>query len=129
MTNLKILDAGNYSYFPIYNCPIDNNSIKGMNLIELNITNNMYITDLNHLTKLRKLTICYSQVGDLGIKNLSKLLELNASHNPNVTDINHMSKLKKLVACGNCGVTNAGIKNVDLVELLVDKRRIKNNGI
>ena len=51
------------------------------------------------------------------MKNLN-LVELNASHNSKITNVNHMTNLKKLDAGGSdCGINDAGIKNLNLVEL------------
>src|SRR5271154_5496072 len=66
-----------------------------IDVTELKIINTN-ITNLNHMTKLRKLDISYDcGVGDQGIFVLN-LEELDASGNPKITTLNHMTKLKKL---------------------------------
>lgn len=49
-TSLQKLDASGYY------CAIDQNGIRGLNLLELNANNNEKIIDVSYMTNLRKLS-------------------------------------------------------------------------
>jgi len=92
---------------------INDDSIKQLNLIELNINHTSKITNINHMTDLKKLSIYNNKgINDNSIKNLN-LFELNASNSPNITNVNHMTYLKILDASFDCGLDDNGIKNLN----------------
>ena len=110
MTNLQILDAS-------WECGIDDNGIKNLNLIKLNASDNPKITDVNHMTNLQILyAYWYCGIDDNGIKNIN-LIKLYASYNSKITNINHMTNLQILHASANSGIDDNGIKNLKLIEL------------
>ncbi len=74
------------------------------------------ITNINHLTKLKKLYACDgSGIDDQGIKDLIELEILYVDSNKKITNINHLTKLKILSAIRESGIDDQGIK--DLIEL------------
>lgn len=79
-----------------------------INLVELKISKNNIISDLNHLTNLRILDISNShKITNDGIKSLTKLTELDISGNMNyVTDITHLTNLTTLYMSGNANITH-----------------------
>ena len=95
----------------------------------LNARNNLYISNVNHLTRLIKLdastdrypVYCNSndcKIGNNGIKNIN-LVELIASGNRLITDVNHMTNLQKLYATDESGISDNGIKNINLTEICI----------
>lgn len=88
-------------------------------LVELNLSNNNVITDLNHLSNtLRILNIGYeSIVNDDNIKNCLLIYNIDVSNNKNITALNHLSKTLKIVNISGyyCGVNNEGIKDCLLI--------------
>lgn len=119
--NLQKLTAGRLCY----DCKINDNDIKNLNLIELSIYNSD-ITNLNHLTNLKKLTIqnIKSKISNEGIKNLN-LEELclfndfdnkitNLSH---MINLNHMTNLKILYIYFGCQINDECIEDLNLEEL------------
>src|SRR5205807_10203704 len=71
---------------------------------------NPKITNINHMTNLKKLCAKGScGINDNGIQNLN-LIELNAHDNSKITNVNHMTNLKKLWANLDCGINDDGIK-------------------
>ena len=88
-----------------------------------------FIDKLHHKTtckylKLIKIMDLYNidnkylkKLNDQILKSYIYVTQLNASFNPNITSLNHMTKLKKLDICGECGVGDNGISNLNLEEL------------
>jgi len=119
-------------------------------IISINISNNKYVTNLNHMSDLKKLSIYNDSFGDEEIKNFTNLEELDISNNMNITSLNHMTKLKRLTNVHNTKITDDGLKNLtnltylnisgnktlkyinqmtELVELHIDCTNIQNDGI
>jgi len=119
-------------------------------ITEINISTNDHITNLNHMTNLKKLYIYYDSLGDDAIKNLTNVEELDVSNNLNVTSLNHMTKLKHLTIVSETSLTDEGLKNLtnltylnisrngtlkyinqmtELIELYIDRTNIQNEGI
>ena len=92
------------------------NLCKYFDVIQLKLVDNQNIIYLNHITKLKKLILFNSEVGDNGIIALN-LEELYASDNQKITTLNHMTKLKKLNIGFNCGVGDNGIIALNLEKL------------
>jgi len=98
---------------------IDSISLKTLiNLEELDISSNFYVTNLNHLVNLKKLIAPDSQLNNENIKNLVNLEELNISNNFHITKINHCINLKVLTAY-NTKLKNESIKDLVNLETLV----------
>ncbi len=70
-------------------CGLDNNGINQLNLVELYVGSNPKITNINHMTNLRKLVANGSSgMADNGINQLN-LIELNSQYNPKIRRFNH----------------------------------------
>ena len=80
MKNLKKLYINNI-------CGIDQNGIKGLDLIELDVDNNKKIKDISYMKNLKKL----SAIGDCGIDQNGimglNLIELSATNNIKIKDV------------------------------------------
>ncbi len=87
-------------------------------IMQLNASFNQKITNLSHLTKLRKLDASgtKSTINQDSITTLN-LIELNVDFNKNIKNLNHMTSLQKLKASCNSGIDDNGIKKLNLVEL------------
>ena len=74
---------------------------KFIDLEELDASDNIKITNVNHLTKL-KILYCSWDCGidQEGIKNLKLIEELNAKGNKKIKNVNHLNKLKILDCSG-----------------------------
>src|SRR2546430_1475517 len=84
MTNLRELDASE-------NCGIDQNGIKGLNLIKLKVYNNPKIQDVSWMTNLRKLDSSWNcGIDQNGIKGLN-LIKLNVYGNTKIQDVSWMT--------------------------------------
>ena len=79
------------------NCGINDDSLVGLNLVELNVWDNTKIRKINHMTNLRILYAGGSLCGinDDDIVGLN-LVELNVSDNKKIKNTSHMSTLKIL---------------------------------
>ena len=76
MTNLRKLNASGF-------CGINQEGIKGLNLIELNAEYNPKITDVSFMKKLRKLDAGFNcGITPEGIRGLN-LIKLHTTYNPN----------------------------------------------
>ena len=79
MTKLQILNASG-----IY-CQFNDESIKYLNLIELNASDNWKITNISHMTNLKILEACgWSKIDNKQIFNLN-LIRLNSLNNDKIT--------------------------------------------
>ncbi len=86
MTNLKILHANSF-------CRIDQQSIQGLNLIELSAINNMKIKDISFMTSLKKLNMEGScGIDQQGIRGLD-LIRLDANSNGKINDASNILRL------------------------------------
>ncbi len=95
MTNLILLSSLAVNQFLVIK------EYKKLNLEELEADFNPLITDLNHMTNLRILSIDgNSGVSDKGIRKLN-LISLYANKNNKITDLNHMTNLRILQMWGN----------------------------
>lgn len=103
------LNAGGYI------CAADQQTIQNINPYKLKITTNSRITNLNHMTNLRKL-VAYGpecQLTNYSIKNIN-LRELYIDNNPFITNIRHMTNLITLSAGGRtCGITDESFKGIN----------------
>lgn len=106
MTNLKVLH--------LHNCKINQNSIIGLDLIELNIRYNSFITDVSFMKNLKILNANYTNINQNGIKNLD-LFELHVDSNPHIYNVTFMKNLKILNASNNCGIDQNGINGLNLI--------------
>jgi hypothetical protein len=89
MTNLQELDAGG-------SCGLDDYRIRTLNLIKLHVSNNLKITNVNHMTNLRELDASYDcGIDDNGIKELN-LITLKAESNTRIKNAKKMIKTLKL---------------------------------
>lgn len=79
------------------NLYIEVSSITDSEIKDLNINFNPKITNLNHMTKLKKLDISGENcgVGIYGIKNLN-LEELDATFNKKITNLNNNNNKRKI---------------------------------
>lgn len=125
MTNLEHLDIGNSAVRRLGNFP---------NLTKLDISGCSHVNNINHLTSLTH--VCIDR-DDTNIFNITDMydeglclinpIELSINNNPNITNINHMTNLRKLFADDDCGLTNWGIRNLDLEFLSISNNtRITN---
>src|SRR5271154_4878627 len=107
LINLKKLNTYN----------IDQEGIKGLNLIELYAGCNEKIKDVSFMTNLKKLHAsgCCG-IDQKGIKGCN-LIELDANYNEKIKNVSFMTNLKKLYAFGNCGIDQNSIKGLDLITL------------
>ena len=95
-------------------------------VVKLYACNNIKITNINHMAKLKELDAsCDCGIGDGGILDLTNLEILNAHSNSKRTDINHMTKIIELNACSTCGINNRGILNPSNLEILNVQYNIK----
>ncbi len=74
--------------------------------------NNLQIIDFYHIDKI----LC-DKLNDRILQTYLHLKYLNAWNNENKTNVNHMTNLKISNASGYCGITDEGIKDLNLVEL------------
>lgn len=82
LKNLMELDASNTTGL----CQIDQNMIKSLNLISLNVRHNTKINDVSHMNKLRKLDASgISNIDQNGINGLN-LIKLNSKGNLKITN-------------------------------------------
>ena len=94
LTNLKYLNnaGGN----------IENDEILALtNLVELDVTANKYITNLNNLNKLRILALGEQKLSHEGFRNLTDLVELALYNNP-IEDLNSYKNLRILKILKHC---------------------------
>ena len=93
------------------------------NLTELDVNANM--TDINHLTNLRRLSINrYCMIANDGFSQLTNLTELSVC-NGYVLHINHMTSLRKLSIGSAFVITNDGLTNLtNLTELYTHNKAI-----
>ena len=107
LLKLKILVAYN-PYLEQINCP---------NLVQLYLSKNTNIINLNNLKNLKKLTL----LDNCSIYNTSiQTLELeiiSLLDNQTITDLNFMTSLKILSINGNSGLTCTNIQKLNLLEL------------
>lgn len=114
--NLKILKANG-------KCGINDESLYGLNLIELYIFNNnnvscSHLMDLDNVL-LEKLDASYNdKIDDYVLEKCYKLNSLNIMMNTRVRNLNHLLNLKQL-NIANCEISDAGIKNLFDLETLV----------
>lgn len=135
MTKLKKLiasgDTCNFEGSTHGYCGINDASLHGLNLIKLDISRNFKIKDINHLTKLRKLSVlsgCSKELAETGMRNLT-LDKLNIGYNWKIKDIRYMTSLKKLNISGNSGVSDESLQSMNLIELNASGNyRVKNIG-
>lgn len=99
-------------------CNIDESGIKLLtNLVELDISGNNMMANINHLINLQALYIkVYDmfpcRINNYGISGLTNLIHLNVNGNNNITDINNLINLRILYANGNSGIDNNGIASL-----------------
>ena len=118
------------------NCGINDDSLVGLNLVELNARGNSKIKKINHMTNLRILDAsCNYRIYDENLFGLNcgidddslvglNLVKLNARGNSKIKKINHMTNLRILNASGDCRIDhenliglNCGIDDDSLVGL------------
>ena len=95
---------------------------------DLTIVDNPNITNINHMTRLKKLFIFGKcNIDNTGISNVN-VKYLNLRYYDKITNVNHMSILEILYANSRtCGIDNAGIANLNLVALYAaDNTKITN---
>lgn len=108
-------------FYNIDNCylqKLNDNILKNYPYItQLNADSNINVTNVNHLSRLKKLNAEYiCGINDEGIKDLN-LYELDASNNRKITNVNHMNNLKILQIYGDSGINNNGLRYINLIEL------------
>ena len=70
----------------LYGGGLNDNGIKNLNLRILDVEKNPNITNINHMTNLKRLDASYnSGINDNGIKDLN-LNRLNINNNPKITE-------------------------------------------
>ena len=88
----------------------------------LNASNNMKITNVNHLKNTLILLNCSGncEIAQEGINELRKLQILNACDNQKITNVNHLKDtLIELDCCGNiCGIYQKGINELRKLQKL-----------
>ncbi len=95
---------------------MDNNIlIKYKDIEQLNLRRNRLVTDLNFLTKLKKLNITGHEIRDQGIKGLN--LEILIANGSCITKLNHMTNLRKLDISFCYQFDKNGINNLNLETL------------
>lgn len=101
--------------------------IKLKNLEVLNIHNNSFITDINHMSKLRELDCSgnYCKLGQDGINRLTNIEVLKVDYNKNIYDINHLTKLRKLSCRSYCGIEQNGFNKLKNIEVLIVENNSK----
>lgn len=110
ITNLKILWARN-------KCGINQEGIKGLNLIELCITNNKSISNVSWMINLKKLEAGgESSLWQYGLGKLD-LVQLDVCNNQSIIHVAWMTNLRKLNAGWNSGIRQLGIQGLKLTEL------------
>ena len=94
---------------------IDDDIIGMINLEVIKISDK--ITNLNHMTRLRELTISRScEITNDGIMNLTNLEKISIDSSIHITTLNHMSKLKELKIIETDSLTDKGILNLTNLE-------------
>lgn len=91
------------------------------NIKKLNVSNNLQVTNINHLEYLEELNASGMNCGvsDYMMRFLDNIKILNVSNNPKVTHIWHMKNLEKLNASGsNCGIDDVSISDLNLKVLI-----------
>ena len=93
-------DVSMLTKFESDRCELYASDLKNMtNLEELKIKNDVSIVDINHLAKLKKLTILYNtMMTKNGITNLTNIGFLKFECFDNIINISHLYKLKQLYA-------------------------------
>lgn len=100
---------------------------------DLNISNNIIITNIEFLSNLKKLNISgiYSIFDNINLKNINpNILELIAFNNKNIINVNHLVMLQVLNIGGNQSkMTKGGFENcINIKKLeIFDNKNIKNN--
>ena len=99
-------------------CGISDDSIKDLNLIELNANFNPNIINIGHMNKLQILhSCCNCGIGDSSTQKLN-LIKLYLGNNPKITSVRHMNKLEVLCATGfDCNIDDDDIKELNLIQL------------
>jgi hypothetical protein len=115
LTNLQILNARGHNGW------VGNNFISGLtNLTHLDISNNMYITDLSHLCQLRFL-MGPKKLTNQSISTLTNLTTLGIDYNNCIDNLNYLVQLRTLYANCNSVITNKGISELtNLTKLSID---------
>jgi hypothetical protein len=111
-SELNIIHADEFS-------GITDNDLKGINCVtELSVINNPKITNINHMTNIKKLNISGYKCGvtTTDIKDLVNIVELDISENRMINNIDHLINLERLtMTChreafsgynGSCGRRN-----------------------
>ena len=111
LTKLKKLNASlNYK---TGSC-IKQSNINGLNLVELDLTNNKLVSEIKFMTNLKKLSAKgISAIDQTSICTLN-LIELDISNNNKITDVSFMTNLKKLLIANH---DQMSIEHLNLVEL------------
>lgn len=123
MANLKNITSRNLYVCGKNEIQVKNN--KSVDLTELYIPHNTYITDISFMTNLKILNANSSVIRQMGIRGLN-LIKLNISYNDYITDVSFMTNLKKLIARGSSALTSKGIKKLQLRHIdLSDNKKIK----
>ena len=133
---LRIYDFYNISRH--YKDKLNDEILKSYSYVKyLDASNNFKITNINHMTNLKKLNASRNcGINNEGIKNLNlikldmnnnisnkelknlNLIKLSLVNNDKIKNLNHMTKLKKLNAsAGNCIISDKSIKGLNLIEL------------
>ena len=112
--HIKKLDANQNTLAIRSKKPITQNAIRNLHsLVDLNVSYNHAITDLNHLSQLRSLSAIGTCIDQTAISNLYNLIRLDVSYNSLVYDINHMKQLRALTAYGwCCALSHDGIREL-----------------
>ena len=83
-------------------------------LIEINVRNNIKVTDLNTFYETLEIIDigCGCGIDDNGIKNCLKLIEINAYSNNKIKDLNKFYQTLEIIDIGwDCGIDDNGIKD------------------
>lgn len=102
LLKLKVLDALGWS------CGLDDEGILNLNLSHLNISKNLNIRCLKHMSNLKELDASFSVINDRRIRDLKKITKLNMSGNQYIESLNHMVELTEL-DISNCPINENGI--------------------
>ena len=104
MKNLKRLRIGGNSY-------IDENSIRGLDLTDINIP---YDTRFHDVSNMKTLKVLKNYHATQNMIQYLDLISLNINCNRTITDVSFMKNLKILYAGSSLALTQAGIANLDL---------------
>ena len=103
-----------FKKFKISKKVIDINSYHFNKLIKLDISYNTHITNLNHLSNLKKIIAHNTNINQEGINKLRLVEEIYISNNKKIINLNHLSKLREITAI-DTNLTQEGINESRLI--------------